>query len=214
MTLKKRRGLLVPSLLGKDYVKQPGWQTSRNPLLPTFGNSISKQVPPKTAHALAVRRLSWIVWNNKSSMQPKKVDNNPSRRSQTTSSPKLVTQPSGMYWPRKDIIDMLHARYLTLQKSSRLNRFIGHACTRTTCRQNWEDVIWSDKCYVYLGNDWGRVYVTYCADKEYDEDCLVPMFKQSAVHVMVWGCIMKGQKGTLIVVEYLGGKGGGMNSAC
>lgn len=78
--------------------------------------------------------------------------------------------------------------------------------------RNWEDVIWSDECYVYLGDDRGRVYVTRRADEEYDEDCLVPTFKQSAVRVMVWGCIMKGRKGPLIVLEYPGGKGGGMNS--
>ena len=58
------------------------------------------------------------------------------------------------------------------------------------------------------------MYVTHCADEEYDKDCLIPMFKQPAVHVMVWGCIIKGRKGPLIVLEYLGGKGGGMNSAC
>ena len=58
------------------------------------------------------------------------------------------------------------------------------------------------------------MYVTSHADEEYNEDCLVPTFKQSAVHVMVWGCIIKGQKGPLIVLEYLGGKGGGMNLAC
>jgi transposase len=29
---------------------------------------------------------------------------------------------------------------------------------------------------------------------------------------MVWGCIMKGSKGPLVVLEYLGGKGGGMNA--
>ena len=79
--------------------------------------------------------------------------------------------------------------------------------------RNWEDVIWSDECYVYLSNDRGRVYVTHCTDEEYDKDCLVPTFKQSAVHVMVWGCIMKGQKDPLIVLEYPGGKGGGINSA-
>ena len=78
--------------------------------------------------------------------------------------------------------------------------------------RNWEDVIWSDECYIYLGDDRGRVYVTRRPDEEYDEDCLVPTFKQSAVRVMVWGCIMKGRKGPLIVLEYPGGKGGGMNS--
>jgi hypothetical protein len=29
---------------------------------------------------------------------------------------------------------------------------------------------------------------------------------------MVWGCIVKGKKGLLIVLEYPRGKGGGMNS--
>ncbi|KAF5353056.1 hypothetical protein D9758_008811 [Tetrapyrgos nigripes] len=29
---------------------------------------------------------------------------------------------------------------------------------------------------------------------------------------MVWGCIMKGKKGLLVVLEYPGGKGGGMNA--
>ena len=125
----------MPSLLGKDYVKQPGWQTFRNPPLPTFGNGISKRVLQKTDHALAVRRLSQIVWNNKSLMQPKKVNESRSRRSQTTSSPKSSTQPSGMYWPRKDTINMLHARCLTLRKSRRLNGFIGRTYTRIT---RWE----------------------------------------------------------------------------
>jgi len=29
---------------------------------------------------------------------------------------------------------------------------------------------------------------------------------------MIWGCISKGKKGPLIVLEYPGGKGGGMNT--
>ncbi|KIJ98565.1 hypothetical protein K443DRAFT_65795, partial [Laccaria amethystina LaAM-08-1] len=57
--------------------------------------------------------------------------------------------------------------------------------------RNWEDVIWSDECYVYLGDDRGRVYVTRRADEEYDEDCLVPTFKQSAVRVMVLDGVLR-----------------------
>jgi len=56
------------------------------------------------------------------------------------------------------------------------------------------------------------VWVTRSAEKEYDEDCVIPTFKQSLVRVMVWGCIMKGSKGPLVVLEYPGGKGGGMNA--
>ncbi|KAJ7585332.1 hypothetical protein C8J56DRAFT_788619, partial [Mycena floridula] len=44
------------------------------------------------------------------------------------------------------------------------------------------------------------------------EECLVPTFEQSSVHFRVWGCIMKGVKGPLLVLEYPRGKGGGMNS--
>ena len=79
--------------------------------------------------------------------------------------------------------------------------------------RNWGKVIWSDVCYIYLGDDRRNVYVTRHANKELNEDCLVPTFKLSLVRVMVWACIMKGRKGPLIVLEYLGGKGGGMNSA-
>ena len=40
-----------------------------------------------------------------------------------------------------------------------------------------------------------------------------PTFKLSPICVMVWGCVMKGRKRPLVVLEYPGGKGGGMNTA-
>jgi hypothetical protein len=78
--------------------------------------------------------------------------------------------------------------------------------------EDWERVIWSDECYVYIGDDKGTVYVTRSADEEYDEDCVVPKFKQSSLRIMIWGCIMKNSKGPMVVLEYPGGKGGGMNA--
>ena len=65
---------------------------------------------------------------------------------------------------------------------------------------------------MHLGDDRGQIYVTHCPLEVLLEECLVPTFKQSLVRVMVWGCILKGRKGPLIVLEYPGGKGGGMNS--
>ena len=79
--------------------------------------------------------------------------------------------------------------------------------------EDWGKSIWCDKCYIYLWDNRGRIYVTQHPGEEFDEDCLVPTFKQSSVCVMVWGCIIKGQKGPLVVLEYPGGKGGGMNTA-
>jgi transposase len=78
--------------------------------------------------------------------------------------------------------------------------------------EDWHHVIWSDECYVYLGDKNGRIYVTRRADEVLLEECLVPTFKQSTIRVMVWACIMKDKKGPLVVLEYPGGRGGGMNS--
>ena len=64
-----------------------------------------------------------------------------------------------------------------------------------------------------LGDQKGSVYVTRKADEEFHEDCLVPKFKQSNLQIMAWGCIMKGKKGPLTVLEYSGGRGGGMTAA-
>lgn len=72
--------------------------------------------------------------------------------------------------------------------------------------------IWSDECYICLDDKGRRVFVTRRPEEEFDEECLVPAFKQSPVRVMVWGCIMAGRKGPLVVLEYPGGRGGGMTA--
>lgn len=78
--------------------------------------------------------------------------------------------------------------------------------------EDWETTIWSDECYVLVGDQKGTIYVTRTADEKYDEDCVIPRFTQSDLRVMVWGCIMKNDKGPLVVLEYPGGKGGGMTA--
>jgi len=78
--------------------------------------------------------------------------------------------------------------------------------------EDWTRIIFSDECYIQLGDKHGRTFVTRCADEVLLDECLVPTFKQSSVRVMVWGCIIEGYKGPLVVLEYPGGKGGGMNS--
>ena len=78
---------------------------------------------------------------------------------------------------------------------------------------DFESTIFSDECYVHVGDKSGRVYVTRRPDEKMLEECVVPTFKQSPLRVMVWGCIIKGTKGPLVVLEYPGGKGGGMTAA-
>ena len=73
-------------------------------------------------------------------------------------------------------------------------------------------MIWSDECYIHLDDKSGQVYVTCQANEEYNENCVIPTFKQSSVLVMFWGCNMKGRKGPLAVLEYPRGRGGGMTA--
>jgi len=78
--------------------------------------------------------------------------------------------------------------------------------------EDWKHVIWSDECYIYLGDKKGDIWVTRSSAEVWHEDCLVPKFQQSSIRVMMWGCIAYGKKGPLIVLEYPGGKGGGMTA--
>jgi hypothetical protein len=83
---------------------------------------------------------------------------------------------------------------------------------RKWAMEDWGRVAFSDECYIYLGDRHSRIYVTRRSDEQLEEDCLVPTFKQSSVRIMVWGVVMSGQKGPLVILEYPGGKGSGMNS--
>lgn len=78
--------------------------------------------------------------------------------------------------------------------------------------EDWERVIWSNKCYVYISDNQGTVWVTRAVGNEYNEGCTIPTFKQSPLRVMIWSCIMKGSQGPLVVLDYPGGKGGGMTA--
>lgn len=73
-------------------------------------------------------------------------------------------------------------------------------------------VIWSDESYITIGDTPGVLYVTRKPGEEFDEKYIVPSDLQSNIRIMVWGCIMKDKKGPLVVLEYPGGKGGGMTA--
>jgi hypothetical protein len=56
------------------------------------------------------------------------------------------------------------------------------------------------------------VWVTHGVDEEFNDACVIPTFKQSSLCIMVWACIMKADKGPPVVLEDLGGRGGGMTA--
>lgn len=102
--------------------------------------------------------------------------------------------------------------YLTLNHK-RLRLFWGKSY-RLWKTVNWERIIFSDESYIHVGNKCGRIFTTRQKDERLLEECLVPSFKQSKIRIMVWGCISRDRKGPLVVLDYPGGKGGGMSSKC
>jgi hypothetical protein len=99
-----------------------------------------------------------------------------------------------------------------LTKAHKAARWRWARANKEMLSKDWAQVIWSDECYCYQGDTHEWIYVTQWADEEYEEGCVIPTFKQLSLRVMVWGCIIRGQKGLLVVLEYPGGRGGGMNS--
>ena len=47
--------------------------------------------------------------------------------------------------------------------------------------RDWDTVIWSDECYVYLRDGQGTVWVTWTAEEEFDNNCVILTFKQFAI---------------------------------
>lgn len=78
--------------------------------------------------------------------------------------------------------------------------------------KEWGSVIFSDECYIYIGGNPGNFYVTRRTNESYEDGCTIPTFRQSSVRLMVWACIAEGKKGPLLILDYPGGKGGGMTA--
>lgn len=78
--------------------------------------------------------------------------------------------------------------------------------------EEFKNIIFSDECYVHVGGSTGTIYVSRTPQEADLQECFMPHFDQSPVKVMVWACIMYDCKGPIVVLDYPGGRGGGMNS--
>ncbi|GLB37419.1 putative DDE superfamily endonuclease [Lyophyllum shimeji] len=99
-----------------------------------------------------------------------------------------------------------------LRKAQKQSRMRWMRMYRQWGEEDWGKVEFSDECYIHLDDKQGRVWVTRRVDEALEDDCLVSTFSQSTIRVMVWAVVMLGQKGPLVVLDYPGGKGGGMNT--
>ena len=77
-------------------------------------------------------------------------------------------------------------------------------------RNSFSNIIFSDESYIFLSSNNGTIYVTRKTGEAYKEECMVPIFKQSPIRIMVWGCIALWVKGPLICLKYRSGRDSGM----
>ena len=93
----------------------------------------------------------------------------------------------------------------------RIQREFGKHLRGWTNRE-WENIIFSDECYVYIGGSPGNFFITRRTTDPYEKGKTLTGFTQSSIRLMVWACITYGRKGPIVVLDYPGGKGGGMTA--
>jgi hypothetical protein len=108
----------------------------------------------------------------------------------------------------------LHCRQackVTHESQQTRDRQLEWALNHEGWTEEWRWVIWSDKCPIVLGAHPSMIWVTCKVGKEWN-NYTIPYNKQTNKCVMVWGCITRDSKCPLVVLEYPGGKGGGMDT--
>ena len=84
-----------------------------------------------------------------------------------------------------------------VQKAKRLRFALDHP--GWSC-EDWQQVIWTDECYVWLSGFRGNIWITRCCGEEYEEACISPKFKKENA-IMIWGAILGGTKAPLVIWE-------------
>ena len=64
---------------------------------------------------------------------------------------------------------------------------------------DWYSVLWTDECYIWMGENRGTVNVTRTKDEKLHPDCLVPRFAKKN-SFMIWGGILGSTGEKLLVI--------------
>ena len=66
--------------------------------------------------------------------------------------------------------------------------------------EEWKRVIWTDEASFELGKNSREIRVWRKSDEVWNADCLAPTFKSGRVSLMVWGCMVHGRLGPLVIL--------------
>ena len=150
--------------------KRDGKKMSQSAPHNALSRATASKAQPQISHVRDAPGSVLPVTLEKLNVLPVKSVAQPLKRLRTRSQRKFLNQQLDVNWQGKGTI----SGWLERSPIKRLMK-----------RIDWWRKIFSDECYVYLGDRHGRIFVTRRPDEEYDEECLVPTFKQSSVCIMV-----------------------------
>ena len=187
---QKKTSLLELYQVGNQCIQQQRSMAFTSLQHKTYGQSGKKKDPLKSFLTGCPKKITEhmersIIWESLASQQKPfcEIANAASPRISTSTIQNILRQKGYHHCVARKV------PYLT-QAHKRARLAWAQICKVFTIR-NWQKKIWSDECYVYLGDNCGRIFVTWCPGEESRDDCCVVKFSQSSVCIMVWACIMK-----------------------
>lgn len=87
-----------------------------------------------------------------------------------------------------------------LTKLQKFKRLMWCKERRNWTIKDWRDIIWTDESRFEVGHVAGVVWVWRNIGEQDKARCLQPTFKSGRTSVMIWGCMMYGQKGPIVIL--------------
>lgn len=126
-------------------------------------------------------------------------------------SPKISRVTAQRVLKNQEIYRFRRKRVPYLSEGSRMKRLQFAYQNRSKTAQYWGRIFFTDETYIFVSGKHTSAYVTRHRGDGYRRGKTRPTFTQPRTGVMVWACVALGKKGPNIVLDFPGGKGGGMN---
>lgn len=142
-----------------------------------------------------------------------KQDTKPIKRLATEFSPKISRRTAQRVMRSWEIYRFKRRHVPFISMASRKKRMQFSDEHKAWTAQEWGRVFFTDETYIIVGGSNLDNYVTRHKGEAYAPGKTKPMFSRPPTGVMIWACIALGEKGPIAVMDYPGGRGGGMNAS-
>lgn len=128
-------------------------------------------------------------------------------------SPKISRVTAQRVLKARGIYRFRRKRVPYLSEGARKSRLQFAYDNRSKTQEHWGRIFFTDETYVFVSGKQTSDFVTRRRGEGYRRGKTRPTFTQPRTGVMVWACVALGRKGPITVLDFPGGKGGGMNAS-